>query len=648
MDPLQAIPSVRSVGRRRSVRYMLPHGAAAPAEELPVIEGVPSLSQEPAAPGDAGVVPAVAARSRRMSACEERRASEVSVVHKLAAIEAGFVLRRLKEKINTMSLLQELMLYIPFLIMFIFFFLLGRANESTFYMAESSRNLVVGNEFPHIPVLRHYEDIVNSDDWYQWVTNEVLENVWATDDTSDSTTQPTRYGQGQNLFLGAIRLRALRVTDHSCTVNDHVVTGNFSSACFGKYSRGNEDKAEYGSNATDGLRFRWTDPSSLSGITTMGLISSYHPGGYMVSINVSDSMATAHSTMVKLKEAGFVDDIRTRFVVLQFFVYLPQLDSYVWGNLYTEVSAGGAWLPHTEFRVFQYWTSQSRGQTIFNFFFFGVVAFFLARWLWRLFAAYRNPDDRVYSFLTSFWNVFELANLLCFVVNFGFHWAWWRKCQALSKEFPYFGRYPAVLEEVAWLYLGQSYAGAFNTVLTFVQAMKYAALNPRLGLILRVLRRCQSSIVGLLAIFVWLVFAYTVAGCGLYAAGLRAYFDLSTAYSTLVRMLLGDFDYNEMWLENRWLTPLFFWSFVILSLFLVLNFIIGILADGFEKEKEAIPLDEDEEFVDALASVVDFFRPRNILMRIKLFLRCKSEVEVLQGAARRLARKLEEERAEDD
>ena len=38
----------------------------------------------------------------------------------------------------------------------------------------------------------------------------------------------------------------------------------------------------------------------------------------------------------------------------------------------------------------------------------------------------------------------------------------------------------------------------------------------------------------------------------------------------------------------------------------------------FQKEKEAIPLDEDEEFVDALASVLDFLRPRNILMRISM------------------------------
>lgn len=45
-------------------------------------------------------------------------------------------------------------------------------------------------------------------------------------------------------------------------------------------------------------------------------------------------------------------------------------------------------------------------------------------------------------------------------------------------------------------------------------------------------------------------------------------------------MLIGDFDYDSMWMENRWLTPLFFWSFVVLALFLLLNFIIGILADG--------------------------------------------------------------------
>ena len=46
-------------------------------------------------------------------------------------------------------------------------------------------------------------------------------------------------------------------------------------------------------------------------------------------------------------------------------------------------------------------------------------------------------------------------------------------------------------------------------------------------------------------------------------------------------MLMGEFDYEAMKRENRVLAGMFFWGFIILGLFILLNFLIGVISESF-------------------------------------------------------------------
>jgi len=82
-----------------------------------------------------------------------------------------------------------------------------------------------------------------------------------------------------------------------------------------------------------------------------------------------------------------------------------------------------------------------------------------------------------------------------------------------------------------------------------------------------------------------------------------------------MRMLLGDFDYPSLRRENRVLAGLFFWSFSVLCLFLLLNFIIAIIVEAYMKVVTAVAMMEaDQEFVSDVTSVT-FVSVKSLVLR---------------------------------
>jgi hypothetical protein len=140
------------------------------------------------------------------------------------------------------------------------------------------------------------------------------------------------------------------------------------------------------------------------------------------------------------------------------------------------------------------------------------------------------------------------------------------------------------LDYINWLYLAQVYTNALNTVITFMKILKFVKLNDRLNILTRTMEACQQNIIGILAVFFLLVLAYSITSTSLFGNSLERYRNLENSFSSNFLMLLGDFNYGELYEEDRFVTAVFFWSYFILALFLLLNFILAVIADSFGKE----------------------------------------------------------------
>ena len=157
--------------------------------------------------------------------------------------------------------------------------------------------------------------------------------------------------------------------------------------------------------------------------------------------------------------------------------------------------------------------------------------------------------------------------------------------------------YPEDLERLLYIFSAMRYAMAFNFILTFIKMLKYLKISDRLAIVGITFDKAQMDVLGLLAIFVVVMLGYGVAGHTLFGAQMAEFAALDRALSTLMFMLMGQLDYESMKRVNPTLAGLYFWSFLIIGFFLLLNFIVAVVSDAFTAAGE-------EQFVAPLADSV--------------------------------------------
>ncbi|CUI14575.1 membrane-associated protein, putative, partial [Bodo saltans] len=285
--------------------------------------------------------------------------------------------------------------------------------------------------------------------------------------------------------------------------------------------------------------------------------------------------------------------IETRLAVVEFFTYTPALNLFSSFKSFTEVTIGGRIETYVQSQNFKLWTPHLAGYTVF------FVIFMISVLLYS-FALVRNVRRaaRVGALwsqcLFSGWFFLDVANVLIFYAAFVVHIVWIAQSVSTNVQVWYptleqRDAYPQELEFVLFLYQMEQYFNATNTVLCFLKLIKFTSLHSDVSAVIGTLQRAKDTMLSVLIIFLLVVLAYAVAGTIVFGTFLPDdYSTVTKSFSSLLRLLVGDFDYESMRLVNGAIAGLFFWSFVILALFLMLSFIVGLLASEFGEERERI------------------------------------------------------------
>eukprot|EP01065_Artemidia_motanka_P001736 TRINITY_DN10807_c2_g1_i1.p1 TRINITY_DN10807_c2_g1~~TRINITY_DN10807_c2_g1_i1.p1 ORF type:complete len:1310 (+),score=382.01 TRINITY_DN10807_c2_g1_i1:78-3932(+) len=327
-----------------------------------------------------------------------------------------------------------------------------------------------------------------------------------------------------------------------------------------------------------------------SGLTTdelsgwiSGDISTYHCGGHEAHVPFNASCKTAlRATWALGSQYPFMDNIGTRFIAVEFFMYTPSVNAYTSVKLFSEAASCGGWVNKWQIRSFSVFSDRQTSQAVFDFFFLAFVLYFLMRYFldWR--RDVKKLKRKIWQFPAEVWNIMELGNLITFMIVFILKYIWWGySVRAKGITFPYPPDYPKELDKLLNLYTAQVYANAINTVITFLKFLKYVRLNSRLNLLTRTISLAKEQLISTMILFIYFVFCYTLCGVSLYGTQLGEYRNFQFGMSALSRMLLGDFDYLALRGENRVLTAFFFWSYVLLTFFIMLQFLIAILGTNF-------------------------------------------------------------------
>eukprot|EP01063_Lacrimia_lanifica_P037989 TRINITY_DN7969_c0_g1_i1.p1 TRINITY_DN7969_c0_g1~~TRINITY_DN7969_c0_g1_i1.p1 ORF type:complete len:940 (+),score=295.37 TRINITY_DN7969_c0_g1_i1:109-2928(+) len=342
----------------------------------------------------------------------------------------------------------------------------------------------------------------------------------------------------------------------------------------------------------------------LSGFagTIVGDFDSYNCGGYWIDIpfNTSCRIATDVAKLIQSVNAPFFDNYATRLLSAEFFFFNTYLDSFTSAKLYVEEAAGGVWRVKHQIRVFDLYTNEAPVVEVLLavlvcYFFFAFVRD------WYNYYKGRPPGSldtrgKIIGFMLQFWNLLELVNLICLLIVYVTWIIWIAKSKQMDFLMPYEkADYPDQLDWMLNIEIFNRYTNAVNMIAVFMKFLKFVRLNSRLNVLSETISLKAADLLACLIVFFFIVFAYALTGMSLYGPAMFDYRNLGFAYESNLRVLLGDFDYWALKQENLILTAAFFWSYLVIALFLLLNFLIAILSEGFAQvhgDQYVPPLDE--------------------------------------------------------
>lgn len=574
-----------------------------------------------------------------------------------------YVIENLETRVQATGLYKEFMLFIPFIILFFIFYLNGRNIEENHLSAAGIRVPLLQTQFPavernvataaawpvdgtppQLPQDRQFFTLTRAADYKLWFEDVVVPLIW--DCQSPDVRHNPLQQRGQHIALGAMQMRVQIMPNRSCDPNSDIagveqISGR-TIRCFDSFVEKESSKTPICNiqNPAFPSQTLWTyvDAGIISSTGTSGWIASYPGGGYTASIpfNATCNEAKAFGETLTdntfndpLTSCGIISDDTTRFVILEWFQYNPSTDTFLASKVYYEVSSGGAWIPTFQFRAFPVWSTQRLGQTAFDIFFLVFVLYF-----WFIFASqwltHYQRTHKILDFLLDAWNIVELANLTTFLAVLILRFIWWSQSIQKRINLPFADGYPAGLDAVVLLYSYQIYANAVNAVITVLKTLKYLRLNNRMNILTRTIDVTKESIAGVLLLFIFVVASYAISGCALYGNTMWDFRTVDQSFVTLLFMLFGNFDYETMRQVEPTLTAVYFFTYTILAQFLLLNFIIAILSEGFAQVSTSSAIEPlDQVVLRQISSLKFTLHPRNLKQWIQLTIHGKSRNDLL-------------------
>ena len=577
------------------------------------------------------------------------------------ALPLSFVIDHIETKVMKRDLYCDLFVYIPFVIMFSFFAFGERDITGSYYTSRVTRDVVLGAEISGFEFIKTYENIVDIDDWYKWMRSVLVPALYPELPPVNGTTTL----QSTNYILGAVRIRTIRASNKSCDIEAGLYAPPFADvesdvvedyySCYGSHRGGGEETHSrfnfpnplipQSANITvqSQLLYNHFDCSDIpGGQYIIGLVTFYHCGGYVVDVPLTRTQDDVLRLLDKFQDprTPYLDERQTRLISTEFFMYTPSTNTFTSTKLFVEVAPGGTFLPQYQLRAFMIWTTdRSEWQTVYDFFFLLYVLYYVYRFV-REWIMHYKTKKKILNFIFSVWNAMEFVNLAVFFAVFTFRWIWWDVSkQSRYTKFPYAPRYPEDLDNLLTMWSTMVYLNVCNCLTVFLKILKYLQLNPRLGVLTLSISEKKSQLLGVLALFSWAIFTFAMAGYSMFGSTMYEYHTLATAYTTLVRMLVGDFSrfqsdlgiYEGMRKENRLLAGVFFWCYVVLVFYTLLNMVIAVLAEGFSVvNARSAETTFAEEVRSGLRSLCQMLHPSRLRMALKLAVAGSSVDECLR------------------
>ncbi|XP_068151192.1 polycystin-2-like protein 2 [Drosophila tropicalis] len=377
----------------------------------------------------------------------------------------------------------------------------------------------------------------------------------------------------ENLLLGPPRLRQIRVRRESCYVNDAFI--RYFNTCYAAYSAGAEENTGY----HKGTKFRTM--SELDSTPLWTVLGSYHTGGYTVDFTYDRD---ANQAIIQdLKEKHWLDR-GSRLCLIEFNLYNENTDIFQSAKLIAEIPPTGGVIPQTHLQTvkqYSFFTDRSLLMTVIYIFWYIMVVYY------TIYEIVEIRKTGVRNYFRSLLNLLDSIILLfcyCALVYNVWHSF---KVIAITDRVKNEDGYQSLDGLCYWntIYVDMMAILAF---LVWIKIFKFISFNKTLVQFTTTLKRCSKDLAGFSLMFGIVFLAYAQLGLLLFGTKHPDFRNFITSILTMIRMILGDFQYNLIEEANRVLGPIYFLTYILLVFFILLNMFLAIIMETYNSVKSEI------------------------------------------------------------
>ncbi len=489
-----------------------------------------------------------------------------------------------QDKHKNKTCVTECLVYFLLLITFIIVCVCGRTvGEYNYYVANGVSKLLLNQDIADDTLITQgeksfYDVSMINDVWlyYEQILIPVLLNE---EDVAI-----------QNILLGGIRIRQLRVISEQCAHHPELFT-----KCYPKWASKNEDKTSLSNFDTP---ISWTScDDNHEQQTWYGLVDTYPGSGFVIDIpkNKTESLEIINT----LKENDFIDK-QTRVIFTDFNLYNPNLNVHTVGRLSFEFPHTGGIQTYKEIKTWRFERySDTRGKLvrIFEIILIVIISFNTLLELYNLRQYWKQFEDKKFceklkstseSYFKNKWNILDILNLIFFWITIGlrfYEMNYHKKINLYSTDSFVSLRYEQ------FLFLLESQLQMVNGFLLWIKMFKYFTFSKRIRFLFAMFERTATDLFIFVIVLFLFILAFATTAFLSFSSDVEDFRSLNSSILNLVRYTVTDMDVQLLTNSSLIIGPIFFVFWSLLMILILANVFIAILSDAYN----AINIEQKDE-----------------------------------------------------
>eukprot|EP00741_Cyanophora_paradoxa_P019782 tig00021168_g19092.t1 len=210
----------------------------------------------------------------------------------------------------------------------------------------------------------------------------------------------------------------------------------------------------------------------------------------------------------------------------------------------------------------------------------------------KFFAADASFDD----FFRSLWDLLEMFAVVLYFVMIGYVAAYVRTCRGIQKELEVDARGRYIdFQEARRLFEVASELAGINVLMTAIWTFLFLSLERRIAVIWRTLFFARWDLLAFVACFFVMFAGYAFMGNIIFGYQLPRFHNFTASFASLFRFLGGDFEYDDINSASPVAGMVYFFSFMILVVWIAFNMFIAILNKYYADACDEADSHEEEE-----------------------------------------------------